>query len=74
MKILNIEVLSGKSVLLQELPSGDVEIIVSELKDQILEDRRKWPSSYKLRGMHDTVIAVIPKHRRKLVADYLNNI
>ena len=80
MKVLNIEVLSGRSVLLQTRPSGDVEVVVSKLVPTSGEVI-KWPTKDAKKpknmghtcpgGRHDTVICVVPKHRRNLVADFL---
>ena len=80
MKVLNIEVLSERSVLLQTRPCGDVEVVVSKLVHTSGEVI-KWPTPNAKKpkiightcpgGRHDTVICVVPKHRRNLVADFL---
>ena len=84
MSTINLEILNGKVVRLQTRPCGDVEVIVSEnFKHGPFQHNKKsktknaFPKLAKnivscdLGGVQDTLIAVVPKHRRELVAEFL---
>lgn len=64
MKLLNVELPDGKILRLGELPSGDVEVKISD-RYAALKD---GPS----RMMPDTTIGIIPQNRRQMIAEYLN--
>jgi len=70
MRTLNIEVFDKRSVLLQERRDGGIEIVVATLtRDSTVRlETRTIPV---VGGRHESVLAVIPKHRRNLVADFL---
>ncbi len=59
---IHIEALSKKSVMLQELPSGDVELVIHE---------HKRPDAYSIPQDCTTTIATITKDRRCLLANWL---
>lgn len=69
---LNIELFDKKVVRLQTRPSGDVEIVVSEMQQARYGTRqsgREYVSN--VGGVYDTTIATIPRDSRALVADWL---
>lgn len=65
-KVLNLEVLNQQAVAFQDLPCGDVEVVMT--KRPTLMD-----NGHRRTKMEDNLIFTIPANRRNLIAAYLRD-